>query len=241
MTQKVASHLKKTLTLKIITDNIFKTEMQTIVNTVNCYGIMGAGLALECKYRYPNMYVKYKDMCDNKMLNVGKLYLYKTQQKWILNFPTKNHWKYETKPEYIVKGLVKFKEIYKVKGISSIAFPLLGAHNGGLSKEQSLSLLEKHLAGIDIPIEIYQYDPLATDDLFEDFKTAFLTNNVSTLKKLTRLKDDKIKKLKNILETERLVNMGQLIAFNGIGKVTLEKCFHYAMRSDTPNIQLNLF
>src|SRR5690606_9929486 len=143
--------------MKVITGNIFRTEMQTIVNTVNCFGIMGAGLALECKYRYPDMFVRYKEICDKKQLDIGKLYLYKTHQKWILNFPTKFHWKYETKPEYLEKGLKKFLETYKAKGISSIAFPLLGAHNGGLSKEQSLELIEKHLKGIDIPFEVYQF------------------------------------------------------------------------------------
>ena len=227
--------------MQVITGNIFRTELQTIVNTVNCFGIMGAGLALECKYRYPDMFIRYKDMCDKKLLDIGKLYLYKTHQKWILNFPTKYHWKYETKPEYLDKGLKRFKETYKEKGILSAAFPLLGAHNGGLSKEESLSLIEKHLSSIDIPIEIYQFDPTAPDDLFENFKTAFTSHKPATLKKLTHLTEDKIKKVTDILESENLKNMGQLISFDGIGEATLEKCFNYAMRSDTLNIQQNLF
>lgn len=227
--------------MKVITGNIFKTEMQTIVNTVNCFGIMGAGLALECKYRYPDMFVRYKDLCDKKLLNIGKLYLYKTQKKWILNFPTKYHWKYETKLEYIEKGLQKFLDTYTGKDIQSIAFPLLGAHNGGLSKEQSLDLMESYLSQIDIDVEIYQYDPTAPDDLFENFKTALLTQKIDVLKKQTQLKENKINQLKDILEAENLHNMGQLISFKGIGKVTLEKCFNYASRSDSLNIQLNIF
>lgn len=195
----VICHFRKTPTtteskMKIITGNIFRTDHQTIVNTVNCFGIMGAGIALECKYRYPEMFIRYQEMCEKKLLDIGKLYIFKTNQKWILNFPTKYHWKYETKPEYIQKGLQKFKETYKEKGITSVAFPLLGAQNGGLSKEESLQLLEKYLMDIEIPVEIYQFDANASDDLFEKFSNSFKSQSNLELKKIAQLKEDKIKK-----------------------------------------------
>ncbi len=227
--------------MKIITGNIFCTEHQTIVNTVNCFGIMGAGIALECKYRYPEMFIRYQEMCDKKLLDIGKLYLYKTNQKWILNFPTKYHWKYETKPEYLEKGLQKFKETYKEKGIISIAFPLLGAQNGGLTKEQSLQLLQKYLVDIDIPVEIYQFDANASDDLFDKFSKSFRSRSNIELKKISLLKEDKIKKIKEILENIELKNMGQLATTKGIGESTIQKCFDFEIRIDTLNIQTNLF
>lgn len=227
--------------MKFIKGNIFRTDHQTIVNTVNCFGIMGAGLALECKYRYPEMFLRYKEICDKKLLDIGKLYLYKTNQKWILNFPTKYHWKFDTKTEYLVKGLQKFKETYKDKGITSVAFPLLGAQNGGLTKDESLGMLEKYLIGVEIPIEIYQYEENAPDNLFEVFSKTFLSQTNSDLKKLTLLKIDKINKIRDILENKGLNNMGQLTAFDGIGETTIQKCFDYAMRADTLNIQTNLF
>jgi O-acetyl-ADP-ribose deacetylase (regulator of RNase III) len=227
--------------MKILNGNIFTTNCQTIVNTVNCVGIMGAGMALECKYRYPEMFVRYKEMCDQKQLDIGKLYLYKTHEKWILNFPTKYHWKYDTKREFIEKGLKKFVDCYKDKGIESIAFPLLGSQNGGLSKDESILLLEKHLSILSIPVEIYQYDPNSKDDLFDNFKLAFLTHDEPTLIKLTQLNESKISKIKDLLKNENLSNMSQIISFDGIGESTIAKCFSYAMRSDTLNIQLNIF
>lgn len=227
--------------MKIIEGNIFTTECQTIVNTVNCFGIMGAGIALECRYRYPDMFERYKEMCDKKLLDIGKLYLYQSSERWILNFPTKKHWKFPTKPIYLEKGLLKFKETYEQKKITSIAFPLLGAQNGGLSKDESLELLQKHLKGIEIPIEIYIYKEDASDDLFNIFKTAFLSNNLESLKSLTDLKSNQIKKIVDILENEDLKNMGQLSSFKGIGETTISKCFHYAMRPDIKNIQKKLF
>jgi O-acetyl-ADP-ribose deacetylase (regulator of RNase III) len=202
---------------------------------------MGAGIALECRYRYPEMFVRYKEMCDKKLLDIGKLYLYQSNTKWILNFPTKNHWKFPTKPIYLEKGLLKFKETYEQKKIKSIAFPLLGAQNGGLSKDESLELLQKHLKGIEIPIEIYIYKENASDDLFNIFKTAFLSNDLDNLKRLTDLKSNQIKKIVDILENEDLKNMGQLSSFKGIGETTISKCFIYAMRPDIKNIQTNLF
>lgn len=202
---------------------------------------MGAGLALECKLRYPEMFVRYKEICEVKLLDIGKLYLYKTQRKWILNFPTKYHWKYDTKPEYIEKGLQKFVDTYKSKKIESVAFPLLGANNGGLSKDHSLALLKKYVSKIDIPVEIYMYDPTAPDELFTHFRKAFLTDSISTLKQLTHLNEKRIDKIKSVLETMDLKNMNQLGSIDGIGEATLEKCFKYAMHSDTQNNQMNLF
>lgn len=87
-----------------------------------------------------------------------------------LEFPTKTHWKLPSEYEYIEKGLQKFVETYKEKGITSIAFPLLGANNGGLDGKKVEELMISYLSQCDIPIEIYHYDPQAPDDLFEEFR-----------------------------------------------------------------------
>lgn len=227
--------------MNIVKGNIFTTKCQTIVNTVNCVGVMGAGIALEMRYRYPNMFFKYKELCDNNLYEIGKLFLYKTNKRWILNFPTKKHWKYPSKPEYIKLGLQKFTETYKSKGITSVAFPLLGAHNGGLKKETSLELLESHLSKIEIPVEIFFYSPNAPDDLFHHFKQTFLRTDHETLKKISKLQTSKIIKIKNMLEDDKINNMNQIASYKGIGEVTIQKCFAFAMNTDKKNTQLNLF
>ncbi|MFP3747882.1 macro domain-containing protein, partial [Achromobacter sp. SIMBA_011] len=83
------------------------------------------------------------------------LWLYKTEAKWILNFPTKKHWKYPSKEEYLKLGLQKFIDTYKEKAITSIAFPLLGASNGKIPEEVSLEIMTDYLNACDIPIQIY--------------------------------------------------------------------------------------
>lgn len=147
------------LTISVISDrNIFNTQCQTIVNTINCVGVMGKGIALEMKNRYPDMFEKYKTFCDNKLIDIGKLWLYKNpDDKWILNFPTKTHWRYQSEYDYIEKGMQKFIETYKDKNIKSIAFPMLGCSNGGLNEEKVLEIMMKYFSKCDeLIIEIYR-------------------------------------------------------------------------------------
>lgn len=135
--------------------NIFNSKSQTLVNPVNCKGVMGAGLALEMKKRYPAMFSTYKRICDKNMLIPGKLQLWKGN-KWILNFPTKDYWKDPSKIEYIEKGLDKFLETYKEKEITSIAFPKIGSGLGGLDWALVKSIMIKKLNNLNIKIEIYE-------------------------------------------------------------------------------------
>ena len=119
---------------------------------------MGKGLALEMKNRYPSMFETYKEYCNRGLIDIGILWLYKySDGKWILNFPTKKHWKYKSEYEYIEKGMEKFISSYKEKGITSIAFPMLGCNNGGLDKEIVLQIMLKYLSKCDnLIIEIYK-------------------------------------------------------------------------------------
>lgn len=214
--------------MKIITGNIFTTQLQTIVNTVNCVGIMGAGIALECKLRYPEMFLRYKQLCADGKLKIGLLWLYKhSAQRWILNFPTKDHWRNPTKEEYLHKGLSKFVNNYKEKGISSIAFPLLGASHGGLSQEKSLRIMQQYLDTCDLPIEVYIYDPHQRDDLYDIFKSAFLSKNDVDLAKEIGLRIHIIITIRSALENPRINSISSLATTKGIGLVSLEKSFEY--------------
>lgn len=142
--------------IKIIENgSLFESECQTLVNTVNCIGVMGKGIALEFKNRYPSMFKEYRILCNQKKLDIGKLWIYKAQDKWILNFPTKYDWRMPSRNEYLERGLQKFLDTYKSKGIASIAFPLLGASNGGIDPEVSLGIMKSYLDKCDIPVEIY--------------------------------------------------------------------------------------
>ena len=144
------------MSLKVIDGNLFESNCQTIVNTINCFGVMGKGIALEYKKRFPDMFLRYKELCGKKLIRPGILWLYKADNKWILNFPTKDHWKNPSKIEYLESGLTKFLNTYKNKGITSIAFPLLGSSNSGIDPDLSLEVMKKYLSQCDIEVEIYK-------------------------------------------------------------------------------------
>jgi O-acetyl-ADP-ribose deacetylase (regulator of RNase III) len=212
--------------------NIFTTQCQTIVNTVNCVGIMGAGIAYEFKLRYPAMFSKYQTFCRNGQIDIGNLWVYQqgkanqSLQK-VLNFPTKRHWKDPSKVEYLEAGLQKFVSTYQQKRISSIAFPLLGASRGGLSEKASLAVMQRYLEPCNIPIEIWYFDSQAKDDLYEDFKVRFCAMDSLTIKAKTGLRADMIDKVKLGLEQTHINSLSGLAQVRGIGKITLEKAFAF--------------
>ncbi|UPV77787.1 macro domain-containing protein [Bacillus rugosus] len=137
-----------------VKQDIFESPAQVLVNTVNTVGVMGKGIAKRFKQIYPEMFEQYQYFCETKNLDIGKLWIYKSNHKWILNFPTKKHWRSPSKIEYIEEGLKKFVETYEEKGINSISFPLLGCGNGGLDWEKEVKpLMEKYLR--PLPIEVF--------------------------------------------------------------------------------------
>lgn len=218
-----------------LTGNIFTTKCTHIVNTVNCVGVMGAGIAYECRLRYPEMYEKYQTLCKDNLLQIGTLWIYKASNKSILNFPTKMDWKQPSKIQYLEKGLQKFVDTYKEKEITSIAFPLLGASHGGLTKEQSLSTMKRYLSQCDIEIEIWHFDPTATDDIFLNYRQHFLSRTDKELSKSTGIGVNIINKIKDALNDSTINSMSSLLNVKGIGDRTLEKSFKFITSYDNSN------
>ncbi|MBF0335352.1 MAG: macro domain-containing protein [Alphaproteobacteria bacterium] len=136
--------------------SILTSQAQTVVNTVNTVGVMGKGLASEFKARHPKMFEKYREYCASGLLEVGKLWLWKGDGQWVLNFPTKKHWRHPSKISYIELGLQKFVGQYEARGITEIAFPRLGCGNGGLEWSPVKNLMEQYLSCL--PIKIYIHD-----------------------------------------------------------------------------------
>ncbi|MBH2043969.1 MAG: macro domain-containing protein [Comamonadaceae bacterium] len=210
--------------------NIFSSRCQTIVNTVNCVGIMGAGIALECRLRYPQMFEQYARLCADAKLDIGQLWVYKAPARWVLNFPTKKHWRYPSRLEYLHLGLQKFVGTYEARGITSVAFPLLGAQNGGLPADQSLALMLHYLGACSIPVEIYEYDPASTDDVFDDFKAAFLPMADAAIAQQSGLRADAVRRIRQALNEPGFCQLSQLAQVPGIGDKTLEKSFAFIAR-----------
>lgn len=143
-----------------IKGNLFESPAQTLVNTVNTEGVMGKGIAKEFKRLFPDMFNSYQKYCESGELTIGKLWVYETDHKWVLNFPTKTTWRKPSRFEYIELGLKNFVSTYIDRGIISISFPPLGCGNGELDWEKQVrSLMEKYLNKLPIDIFIHLYDP----------------------------------------------------------------------------------
>lgn len=116
--------------------SIFDSGAYALVNPVNCVGVMGKGLALEFKKRFPGNFKTYQSACSKGVVQIGKVFRYYTDlpgtPKIIFNFPTKQHWRDPSKLRYIEKGLLDLMLYISITDIPTIAIPALGCGEGGL-------------------------------------------------------------------------------------------------------------
>src|SRR6266542_559194 len=142
--------------MRILVADILESKAQTLINTVNCVGVMGKGIALEFKERFPEMFDDYVKRCAAKEVRPGIPYLYKRLlPPNIINFPTKDHWKSVSKISDIERGLQYLSSHYKEWEVSSLAIPPLGCGNGQLEGKTVGPLIYRYAHQMDIPVELY--------------------------------------------------------------------------------------
>lgn len=141
------------------TGDLLKSSAEALVNTVNCEGYMGKGIAYQFKLEYPQNNEGYIKACKSGDMRVGKIYYHKEKGKIIMNFPTKDKWRAKSKMEYIDSGLDDLKRLIEEKNINSIAIPPLGSGNGGLVWREVKKLIEDKLSPLPEDKLIYIYEP----------------------------------------------------------------------------------
>jgi O-acetyl-ADP-ribose deacetylase (regulator of RNase III) len=143
--------------VRVMRGNMFGSSAQTLVNTVNCVGVMGKGVALRFKKMYPAMFRDYAARCRRKEVKLGEPYLFRLiYDRQIINFPTKDHWRQKSDIHEVERGLKYLVDHAKEWNIKSIVLPALGCTNGGLDWEQVRPLMIEYLSQLDIPVEIYE-------------------------------------------------------------------------------------
>lgn len=151
--------------IKYITGDLFQDNSQAIVNTVNCVGVMGRGIALQFKKAYPDNFKAYASACSKDMVKPGKMFVYKTGAligpEYIINFPTKRHWRGKSRIEDIESGLKHLVTVIDELNIKSIAIPPLGAGLGGLKWSDVKKLIENSLSEFK-SVDITIYEPKGT-------------------------------------------------------------------------------
>ena len=150
--------------LEFKTGDIFESGCEALVNTTNCVGVMGKGIAAQFKSRYPDMFVDYLSACQRGELRIGKIHTYAAPDVWIINFPTKLDWRNPSKYAWIDVGLARlFALVVPQLKIKSIASPGLGCSNGGLSWDKVKPLIQKWYYTFDDVVgnvDIKVYEPL---------------------------------------------------------------------------------
>ncbi|MCF6324037.1 MAG: macro domain-containing protein, partial [Gammaproteobacteria bacterium] len=142
--------------------NLLQADVEAIINTVNCVGVMGKGIALQFKQAFPENFAVYAKACKAKQVQPGHMFLFEREDlvnpRFIINFPTKTHWKAKSLLEYVEQGLVDLVQVTRDKQIKSIAIPPLGCGNGGLDWAVVRPLIERALAQVP-EVEAYVYGP----------------------------------------------------------------------------------
>ena len=144
--------------------DLLASDVDALVNTVNCVGVMGKGIALQFKRRYPQMFKSYAAACRAGEVQIGRMFVVPTEAldgpRYVINFPTKKHWRSPSKLEYIQAGLEDLRQVIAALELRSLAVPPLGAGNGGLDWAQVEPLITDQLG--DIPgVDIHLFAPVA--------------------------------------------------------------------------------
>lgn len=144
---------------KITTGNILESDADCLVNTVNCEGFMGKGIAYQFKLKFPNNNRDYVKACSSGSLKIGSIHFFRENGKLIVNLPTKDKWREKSKVDYITSGLRELSKLIQSENIKSIAIPPLGCGNGGLNWTEVKPIIMKYLLPFSENVEINIYEP----------------------------------------------------------------------------------
>ena len=216
--------------------DMFQSGALAYVNPVNCVGVMGKGLALDFKKRYPKNFLHYQYVCEREELFPGNLFIYKENGNLIINFATKKHWRNPSKIEYIINGCMQLRGLLESisKGtfhidcdgasnevkVNYIAMPAIGCGLGGLSWDEVKNIIENTLN--DAPIDIYLYPPMEAGKEVEKVKPKVDVDMYYFLYMLTRLQNPDLEHINHcirLFEDLRCLNSARM---NNVDKLLQE-------------------
>ncbi|MGE0557347.1 MAG: macro domain-containing protein [Burkholderiales bacterium] len=150
------------MTIKFLQGNLLEAPVEAVVNTVNTVGVMGKGIALMFKEAFPDNFQRYEDACKRKEVRVGQMFVTENLTldgpRWIINFPTKQHWRQPTKLQWVIDGLQDLRRVVEQNHIRSVAVPPLGCGNGGLEWADVRPEIERTLSDLK-DVEVLVFEP----------------------------------------------------------------------------------
>lgn len=207
---------------------------------------MGKGIALDFKLRYPEMFKEYQRICFKRILKPGQILPYRKSSPIILNFAIKDDWKDPSRIEWVEETLQKFAANYRAMGITSVAFPWMGAMNGGIPVEIIKQLMRKYLSSLpdDIDVEVYDFDPQAPCHLFKALEDVVSKRYTSSqLEEVSQIKSRYWEKIFSAMATGEVCSMNDICHYmvNGkriIGKTNIERLFTFLTKYNNSTIQI---
>jgi len=137
-----------------VTGDLLKSDAEVLVNTVNCVGVMGKGVALQFKNQFPDLYRAYHTACANGDIEVGRIWAW-YGPKTVACMPTKDHWRDGSRVVWVRNGLESLRDFLIQGGYKSVAMPKPGCGNGGLNWAEINTLVQEILGPIDCHIVVY--------------------------------------------------------------------------------------
>ena len=167
--------------LKLTQGDLLKADTQAIINTVNCVGVMGKGIALQFKQAYPANYDAYRRACEAGEVRLGEMFVFDTGSmifpRYIINFPTKGHWKAHSRIADIASGLDDLRRVLIERRIKSVAVPPLGCGNGGLDWSDVEPLIREKLGALD-DVDVKLFSPAGAPK-FDEMRIATKRPNMT--------------------------------------------------------------
>jgi O-acetyl-ADP-ribose deacetylase (regulator of RNase III) len=217
--------------------NLFASRAQCLVNTVNCVGVMGKGVALEFRHRFPKMYEEYRQICESGALRPGQIWPYRKDRPWVLNFAVKDDWKHPSRIEWVESCLDRFVINYQRLGIHSVAMPWLGAMNGRLEWNEVHSLIRSFLSNLpDVSVELVEFDPHEPDPLFEKLRSEVLHKTPEDFRRQANIPHMASTVILAAIIEQRVNSLSEICALEGLGKKTIDNLYSFLI-SDRSTVQ----
>jgi hypothetical protein len=189
---------------------------------------MGKGIALEFRRRFPEMFASYQAVCERRQLRPGQILPYRKSVPWVLNFAVKDDWKHPSKVEWIEECLRKFIEWYPTVGLESVAFPWMGAMNGGIPLATIQEITRRYLEPLsDIDVEVYTFDPTAPDPLFLRLAGYLARHSPEEFARTSGLVKNKATKVCEAMNAPATTSMTTLAKHSALGKTSLDKLYGF--------------
>lgn len=223
--------------------NIFRTTGSAIVITVNCEGVMGAGIALDAKLRWPPVFERYRAACENGEVAIGRNLLVTRQSAEldVICFPTKHRWRNPSKLSYIRDGLVDLRRIVDQTAIPSIALPHLGCSHGGLRWPQVEPLIVQAFDGApSLTVELWRFEEELDDPDFARLRDLVAMNSPADLGRRLGLRLSQAEALAGALRLTSVRGLSSLQRVPGIGEKSLSAVYRYLFHPNTEPEQTEL-